>query len=83
MEDAAGRTAARTQATAADTDALDTLRWHWEDAYEIGHDPERGWWARRGDGLGGDVIASGPDELGAAIWENYTLKPVPRAPGGD
>lgn len=82
MEDAAGRTTASTRATAADTDALDALRWHWGEAYEIGVDDERGWWARRGDGLGGDITASGPDELRAAIWENYALKPVPRAREG-
>jgi hypothetical protein len=76
MEHAAGRTAA---GKAADDDALDALRFHWGDAYEIGRDDERGWWARRRDGFGGDLSVAGPDELYEAIAADYALKPVPRS----
>jgi hypothetical protein len=86
MEHAAGRTAASTGMTAADREALDALRWHWGDAYEIGRDEDRGWWARRRDGRGRDLTAATPDELLAEITADYTLRPVPRpdpAVGGD
>jgi hypothetical protein len=75
MEHAAGRTAA---STAADHYALEALRWDWGDAYEIGHDDERGWRARRRDGLGGDLTATDPDGLYALIGDDYALRPVPR-----
>lgn len=57
---------------------LAALRWDWGEAYRIGHDDVRGWWARRRDGLGGDITAPGPDELQRALREDYGLKPVPR-----
>jgi hypothetical protein len=56
--------------------ALEALRFHWGDAYEIGHDDERGWWAKRRDGLGGDLTAAEPDQLHAAIVADYNLNPV-------
>ena len=59
-------------------DALETLRWHWGDAYEIGLDDEHGWHAKRRDGLGGLLTASGPDELYRVIEADYALKHVPR-----
>ena len=61
-----------------DADALEAIRYGWGDAYEVGCDDARGWWARRRDGLGGDITAPGADELWSAILADYTLKPVPR-----
>jgi hypothetical protein len=58
--------------------ALEALRWNWDDAYRIGWDDDRGWHARRRDGLGGDILGTGPDELGAAIREDYSVRRVPR-----
>jgi hypothetical protein len=62
-----------------DERALEALRWNWGEAYRIGWDVARDWWANRRDGLGGDITAADPDELRAAILADYTLKPVPRA----
>lgn len=58
--------------------ALDALRFGWGDAYKIGRDDERGYWARRRDGLGGDLTAGDPDALRTAIRADYDFKPVPR-----
>jgi hypothetical protein len=65
--------------------AVAALRHGWGDAYRIGWDAKRYWWARRRDGLGGDITAHDPDELWSAILDDYTLKPVPRLdpPAGD
>jgi hypothetical protein len=60
------------------TDALAELRWDWGEAYRIGHDPVRGWWARRRDNLGGDITADGPDELREAVRADYGARRVPR-----
>jgi hypothetical protein len=76
MGHAAGRTAAR---IAADDQALAALRWHWGEAYEIGRDDDRGWHARRHDGLGGDLTAADPDGLHAGIAADYAVRPVPRS----
>jgi hypothetical protein len=57
--------------------ALDALRWHWGDAYDIGRD-DGVWWFLRRDGLGGRETASGPDALRTAIIDNYILSPVRR-----
>ena len=57
---------------------LEALRWHWGEAYEISWDDERGWWARRLDGLGGELIAACPDELYAEITADYRFRPVSR-----
>lgn len=75
MEDAAGRTAA---SMAADEDALSALEFDWGEAYMIGHDEERGWWAARRDRIGSYFTAPGPEELREAIRGDYDLKPVPR-----
>lgn len=56
--------------------ALDALRFHWGDAYDIGHDDDRGWWARRRDGIGGDLTAAEPGQLHTAIVADYNLNPV-------
>jgi len=54
----------------------------WDTAYQIEHDGEDGWHARRLDGLGGRLAADSPDGLFAAITADYTLKPVPRPEPG-
>ncbi len=59
-------------------EALDALRWHWGEAYEIGRDDASGWHARRRDRLGGPLTGAGPDELGQAIVADYAFRPVPR-----
>jgi len=78
----------QSQATEPDEgikDAVAGLRHGWGDAYRIGWDATRGWWANRRDGLGGDITAHDPDKLWQAILDDYTLKPVPRpdSPAGD
>jgi hypothetical protein len=70
--------AAETAAGAVDEQALAALRWGWGEAYRIGWDATRGWWAHRRDNLGGDITADGADGLWNAIREDYDLKPVPR-----
>lgn len=57
---------------------LAALRWGWGEAYRIGFDAARGWWAQRRDNQGGDITAGDPGSLGTAILADYTLKPVPR-----
>lgn len=61
----------------ADRYALEALRFHWDEAYEVWHD-EHGWQARRFDGLGAVITADGPDALGVAIQDDYRMKPVSR-----
>jgi hypothetical protein len=56
--------------------ALDALRWHWGEAYEIGHDTT--WWFRRRDGYGCAETAGSPDALRSAIIQNYLARPVDR-----
>ena len=63
-----------------DEDALAALRFGWGEAYRIGWDDARGWWAARRDGKGGDITAGDPDQLWQAIVDDYTLLPVPRDP---
>jgi hypothetical protein len=70
----------------ADDDALRTLRWNWGEAYLIGRDDERGWWATRRDRIGSLLIGTDADGLRAAIRADYALKRVPRdlaAPGDE
>lgn len=76
MGTAAGETAAGRRLI---DDELEALRFHWGDAYEIGRDDELGWWARRRDGRGGDLTATGPDDLYEVIAADYALEPVPRS----
>jgi hypothetical protein len=63
-----------------DEEALEALRFGWGDAYLIGHDDERGYWAARRDRIGGLLTAANPEELRQAITEDYAVKPVPREP---
>ena len=62
----------------ADRYALAELRWGWGEAYRIGWDARRGWWANRRDGKGEDIKAPDPDALWAAIYADYAKRPVPR-----
>ncbi|HEX6520959.1 MAG TPA: hypothetical protein VF070_13250 [Streptosporangiaceae bacterium] len=55
---------------------FDTLRYHWGDAYRIGHD--RHWWAERLDGKGDRITAASSYELMEEISADYTRNPVPR-----
>jgi hypothetical protein len=61
-----------------EAEALEALRWHWGEAYMIGHDGERGWWAARRDKIGGLLTGADPAELEKAILADYSLRPVPR-----
>ena len=78
MDQAAPRAAGTPQSMAARDQALEALRFHWGDAYEIGEDDEHGWWAKRRDGKGGLITAADPDELRRLIYEDHDLMPVPR-----
>ena len=51
--------------------ALEAFRWDWGEAYEIGRDAERGWHARRRDGLGGDLTGADAEELREVIRSDY------------
>ena len=75
MDEAAPQ-AARTGT--ADSYDLAELRWGWGDAYRIGWDARRGWWANRRDGKGDDITAADPDKLWAGIYADYAKRPVPR-----
>lgn len=77
MDEAAPQ-AARAGTGADGEQALSALRYGWGDAYLIGCDDERGWWAARRDQIGGYLTAHDPDGLWTAIHEDYDLKPVPR-----
>jgi hypothetical protein len=80
MDEAAPPQAAHGMST--DEQALEVLRLEWCRAYRIGRDAVLDWWAQRRDGLGGDITAGTPDELRAAVSEDYALKPVPRELAG-
>ena len=67
--------------TGADEEALAALRFGWGEAYRIGWDPARGWWATRRDHEGDDITAGNRDGLWDAICEDYTRKPVSRDAG--
>jgi hypothetical protein len=64
--------------TGVDEDVLGALVYNWGEAYRIGWDPARGYWAHRRDDIGGDITADDPDQLWQAIHQDYELKPVPR-----
>lgn len=78
MDAAAAQNAASKPATEADQDALKALEFDWGDAYTIGCDDERGWWAGRRDQVGHLLTAPGPAELRVAIRADYGLKRVDR-----
>jgi hypothetical protein len=58
--------------------ALAELRWGWGEAYRIGWDAARGWWANRRDGQGEDIKAADQNGLWQAIYADYTSSPVAR-----
>jgi hypothetical protein len=62
----------------ADEQVLHALRFGWGEAYRIGWDEQRGWWAQRRDNLGGDITAGDPDELWTQVYADYQLRAVPR-----
>jgi hypothetical protein len=63
--------------TAGDEQALAALQWGWGEAYVITRDDNE-YHAKRRDGLDGTITEETADALWAAIWEDYSLKPVPR-----
>jgi hypothetical protein len=64
-------------------DTLEAIRFGWGDAYLIGHDDERGYWAARRDRIGALITADDPDALWCEIVADYALRPVPREPPAD
>ena len=86
MDDAAGCASASTPESSAGRDALAELEIRWGDAYMIGHDELRGWWAARRDRIGVFFTALGPDELQEAMAAGYEAEPGSRdlpAEGGN
>jgi hypothetical protein len=77
MSDTGGASLADASASPEDKE-LAALRYGWGEAYRIGHDEARGWWASRRDDLGGDITAGGAEELTRKIQADYGLKKVPR-----
>jgi hypothetical protein len=59
-------------------EVLAELRWNWGRAYEIEHDGSGVWSARRRDGRGERLTATGPGALRKVMFRDYTLDPVPR-----
>lgn len=64
-----------------DEDGLDAVRFRWSEAYEIGHDPDDGYWARRRDALGGLIAAFDAQGLDGRIAEDFRFRAVPRQRG--
>lgn len=77
MDEAAPQ-AAEGATDTADDDALNALRYGWGEAYRIGWDARRRWWANRRDGKGQDITAADHNELWTAIFADYTSSPVRR-----
>jgi hypothetical protein len=67
----------RPDGSAAVDEALEALRYHWGDAYDIGVGAGR-WEARRVDGLGSVFAALSADGLEEKIRADYGAMPVPR-----
>jgi hypothetical protein len=59
---------------------LETLRFDWDEVYEIGVGPD-GFWARRHDGSGEAMIHEDPGELRRQIRAEYSERPRPALPG--
>ena len=55
----------------AEGNALRALQLGWGAFYMIGHDDERGWWAARRGRVGKLIRADTPEELRAAMAEDY------------
>lgn len=62
-------------------DALSKLRHGWGEAYRIGWNPRRGWWARRRDDAGEELTAADAGALWDAICGDYIREPVSRDVG--
>jgi hypothetical protein len=60
---------------------LETLRFDWDEVYEIGVGPD-GFWARRHDGSGEAMIHEDPGELRRQIRAEYSERPRPALPDG-
>jgi hypothetical protein len=58
--------------------ALESVRYDWGDAYDIGYDDEHGWHAKRRDGRGDILTAPNPDGLYEVIAADYRDRPVGR-----
>lgn len=58
--------------------ALGALEWVWGEAYAFTVPGEDLWRARRLDGIGGAIEAASPEELRAAILDDYITRPVRR-----
>jgi hypothetical protein len=62
-----------------DTDALEELRFHWGEAYDIDIDIAGGvFTATRRDGRGGRLADPSPEGLFRQIRADYAAMPVPR-----
>ncbi len=55
--------------------ALEVLQLTWGSRYELGVGLD-GFWARRRDGLGGEILAAGPDDLHRLIRVDEETCPV-------
>jgi GH24 family phage-related lysozyme (muramidase) len=51
--------------------ALDALRLKWDGICTTGYDTETGWWTTRNGQIGSLLTAGEPDELDAAITDEY------------
>lgn len=58
-------------ATATVEEVLEALRFDWSGFYLIGFDDECGWWATRRGQIGDYFTAHGPDELRAALADDF------------
>jgi hypothetical protein len=56
---------------AAGQDALEALRLDWGGVYFTDYSPGLGWWAVRRDLTGAFITVGSPEELGAAVAEDY------------
>jgi hypothetical protein len=61
----------RAAATIFEQQALEVLRDAWGVYYQIGCDEERGWWASRHGCIGHRLTGDSPEELRAAMIEDY------------
>jgi DNA-binding CsgD family transcriptional regulator len=68
-------------AATATGQALEALQLDWAEHYLIGYNPEIGWWAARRHVTGHIITADGPDELRAAMADDYGPVKLPAAGG--
>lgn len=60
---------------ASNDQVVDALKHDWDGAYEFGVGGE-GYWARRRDGLGGEMINGDPGELRRMVAEDHATHPL-------